>query len=107
MGSTPKPKDIKTEVSFPLQTSGQYTLGVQTGKSTKEAEKNGSNDVYAGYTKIRKLTPVECERLQGFPDGWTEDISDTQRYKVLGNAVTVNVIQYLGKMILDRFSSSY
>ena len=43
--------------------------------------------------KIRRLTPVECERLQGFPDGWTEGVSDTQRYKTLGNAVTVNVIR--------------
>jgi DNA (cytosine-5)-methyltransferase 1 len=43
--------------------------------------------------KIRRLTPAECERLQGFPDGWTEGISDTQRYKCLGNAVTVNVIR--------------
>lgn len=47
---------------------------------------------------VRKLTPVECERLQGFPDNWTrygkdgEEISDTQRYKCCGNAVTTNVI---------------
>jgi len=48
---------------------------------------------------IRRLTPVECERLQGFPDGWTEGISDTQRYKQLGNAVTVNVIEaIMGKI---------
>ncbi len=43
--------------------------------------------------KIRRLTPTECERLQGFPDRWTEGVSDTQRYKCLGNAVTVNVIE--------------
>lgn len=43
-------------------------------------------------SKIRRLTPIECERLQGFPDGWTEGISDTQRYKCLGNAVTTNVV---------------
>jgi len=43
--------------------------------------------------RIRRLTPTECERLQGFPDGWTEGISDTQRYKCCGNAVTVNVIR--------------
>jgi DNA (cytosine-5)-methyltransferase 1 len=43
--------------------------------------------------KIRRLTPTECERLQGFPDGWTEGFSDTQRYKMMGNAVTVNVIK--------------
>lgn len=43
--------------------------------------------------RIRRLTPTECERLQGFPDGWTAMVSDTQRYKCLGNAVTVNVIE--------------
>ncbi len=42
--------------------------------------------------RIRRLTPTECERLQGFPDGWTIG-SDTQRYKQCGNAVTVNVIE--------------
>ena len=45
--------------------------------------------------QIRRLTPIECERLQGFPDNWTEGISDTQRYKCLGNAVTVNVIEFI------------
>jgi DNA (cytosine-5)-methyltransferase 1 len=49
--------------------------------------------------RIRRLTPIECERLQGFPDGWTGSISDTQRYKTLGNAVTVNVIEYLGSLL--------
>lgn len=49
---------------------------------------------------IRRLTPVECERLQGFPDNWTEGVSDTQRYKQLGNAVTVNVIEAIGEKIL-------
>jgi len=43
-------------------------------------------------TAIRRLTPIECERLQGFPDNWTIG-SDTQRYKQCGNAVTVNVIK--------------
>jgi DNA (cytosine-5)-methyltransferase 1 len=50
--------------------------------------------------QIRRLTPVECERLQGFPDGWTEGVSDTQRYKTLGNAVTVNVIQAIMNRLL-------
>ena len=54
-------------------------------------------------TKIRRLTPIECERLQGFPDNWTEGLSDTQRYKCLGNAVTVNVIEFLGQRILDSW----
>lgn len=47
--------------------------------------------------KIRRLTPMECERLQGFPDGWTEGISDTQRFKCIGNAVTVPVVQYIAR----------
>lgn len=47
--------------------------------------------VFDGY-RIRRLTPIEAERLQGFPDNWTAFVSDTQRYKCLGNAVTVNVV---------------
>ena len=47
-------------------------------------------------TKIRRLTPIECERLQGFPDNWTIG-SDTQRYKQCGNAVTVPVVEYIGR----------
>ena len=49
-------------------------------------------DSYLVDGKVRRLTPTECERLQGFPDGWTEGLSDTQRYKTLGNAVTVPVV---------------
>ena len=54
-------------------------------------------------TRIRRLTPLECERLQGFPDNWTKYgddgklISDTQRYKMCGNAVTVPVIEFIAK----------
>jgi DNA (cytosine-5)-methyltransferase 1 len=52
--------------------------------------------------KIRRLTPVECTRLQGFPDGWHAGLSDTQAYKVYGNAVTVNVIEFLIKRIIHE-----
>ncbi len=51
--------------------------------------------------KLRYFTPTECERLQGFPDGWTEGVSDTQRYKCLGNAVTVNVIREIMVAIIS------
>jgi len=50
-------------------------------------------------SKYRRLTPVECERLQGFPDGWTKGQSDTQRYKQLGNAVSVPVVKAVGDKI--------
>lgn len=48
-----------------------------------------------GY--IRKLTPIECERLQTVPDGYTDGVSDTQRYKMLGNGWTVDVIAHIFK----------
>ena len=48
---------------------------------------------------IRRLTPLECERLQGFPDGWTLGVGEAQRYKQMGNAVTVNVIEAVAKLL--------
>lgn len=45
--------------------------------------------------RIRKLTPIECERLQGLPDGYTEGIANTNRYKCLGNAFNVDVIAHI------------
>ena len=55
------------------------------------------------HGKIRKLTPVECERLQGYPDNWTAGIADTNRYKCLGNAVTVPVIEAIASKLLPLF----
>ena len=48
---------------------------------------------------VRRLMPVECERLQGFPDGWTDGQADSLRYKQLGNAVAVPVVEWIGKRI--------
>jgi len=50
--------------------------------------------------QFRYLTPLECERLQGFPDGYTEGISDNARYWALGNAVSCDVSNYLFKEYL-------
>ena len=46
---------------------------------------------------IRRLTPLECERLQGYPDGWTDvpGASDSARYKALGNSVAIPCVEYL------------
>ena len=49
--------------------------------------------------KIRKLTPIECERLQGFSDNFTQGVSDTQRYKQLGNAVTTKVVEAIANKL--------
>ena len=65
---------------------------------------------------VRRLTPTECEKLQGFPVGWTAEgiadngddvlISDTQRYKCLGNAVTVNVIEFIARHIIEMLTAT-
>ena len=51
--------------------------------------------------QVRRLTPIECERLQGFPDNWTEGQSDTNRYKQMGNAVAVPVVEWIIQNICD------
>ncbi len=53
------------------------------------------------HVGVRRLTPLECERLQGFPDGYTEDFADTVRYKMLGNAVAVPVVEWIAKRIME------
>lgn len=61
----------------------------------------GNNMPMVATTQVRRLTPLECERLQGFPDGWTEDQSDTNRYKQMGNAVAVPVVEWIIQGIID------
>lgn len=79
--------------------------------------RNGCGIGHAGKQHavgVRRLTPTECERLQGFPDGWSClcqpleryaanacTCPDGPRYKVMGNAVTVPVIEYLGRRLLE------
>jgi DNA (cytosine-5)-methyltransferase 1 len=77
-------------------------IGEANTLTTGDGCKNQSTATYVNEgMKIRKLTPKECERLQGFPDDWTKYdddgniVSDTQRYKMCGNAVTVPVVQYI------------
>ena len=50
---------------------------------------------------VRRLTPTECERLQGFPDGWTEGQADSHRYKQMGNAVAVPVVEWIVQRLME------
>jgi len=61
----------------------------------------GNNMPMVATTQVRRLTPLECERLQGFPDGWTADQVDTHRYKQMGNAVAVPVVEWIIQGITD------
>ena len=75
---------------------------IRTGGRSSPHGSKQNWDSYAIKGKIRRLTPIECERLQGFPDNYTKGISTTQRYKTLGNAVTVNVIEELIKAMFRK-----
>jgi DNA (cytosine-5)-methyltransferase 1 len=72
-----------------------YTIAAREAKgvSLLESQTNYS----AG---VRRLTPLECERLQGFPEGWTEGQSDSHRYRQMGNAVCVPVAEWIGHRIV-------
>ena len=74
----------------------------------------GNTDQFVQQYRIRRLTPIECERLQGFPDNHTEygnydgvikKMSNTQRYKQCGNAVTVDVVQAIAEQLKTIFDA--
>jgi DNA (cytosine-5)-methyltransferase 1 len=61
-----------------------------------------STDIVVNHTRVRRLTVTECERLQGFPDGWTDvrtNTPDSPRYKAIGNSMAVPCMRWLGKRI--------
>lgn len=84
----------------------QETVGALTSSDRK-----GPNNQYVsqdkcvveGHRLIRRLTPLECERLQGFPDGWTDipGASDSARYKALGNSVAIPCVEYIMAGIVE------
>ncbi len=83
---------VSEEASLTLATSNAQTLFDDRG----------------GNMEVRRLTPMECERLQGFPDGWTripyrgkpaEECPDGPRYKAIGNSMAVPVMRWIGERI--------
>jgi DNA (cytosine-5)-methyltransferase 1 len=94
-------------VAFQSNASGDnlhFDYGIS---GTLKAGKNGFGNCPAIATRwaVRRLTPMECERLQGFPDGWTQvpvrgkPAADGPRYKALGNSMAVNVMEFIGQRI--------
>ncbi len=85
------------------------TIRVGGGGSPHGSKQNW--DSYEIDGQIRRLTPLECERLQAFPDYWTTEgvngpISDSQRYKMAGNAITTNVAEAVLRRLLPHASNS-
>ena len=60
-----------------------------------QAEPGSHQQTYLAEPSVRRLTPVECERLQGFPDNWTDGQADSHRYKQMGNAVAVPCVEWI------------
>lgn len=94
--------------SFTLATANDQVLFVQaydefnnSVSDTHHTLRSGTKQSTGVVTElqVRRLTPIECERLQGFPDDWTAGQTDSHRYKQMGNAVTVNVIEWIGKRL--------
>lgn len=80
----------------------------QTASCLKTRDYKDATDLIATSSEVRRLTPVECERLQGFPDRYTEipwrkkpasDCPDGPRYKALGNSMAVPVMRWIGERI--------
>ena len=72
-------------------------VSTQSARQHKDATDLVCQKAEAYAYLIRRLTPLECERLQGFPDGWTDipDASDTARYKALGNSVAIPCVEFI------------
>ena len=70
---------------------------------TSEGSKNRSSHIIKDPVtgRLRILTPVECERIDGFPDNWTEGMTDRMRYFCMGNALVVGLIELMGERIKD------
>lgn len=77
------------------QTSPPVRASVAKGHTNGEA----ASEAFLAAAEVRRLTPTECERLQGAPDGWTAGYPDSIRYRLLGNAVAVPVVAWIGRRL--------
>lgn len=101
--------DNATETRATVLAIGFYPTGGTHGVSAMDevapAVKVGSSvgipsaPAVMSHQQVRRLTPVEVCRLQGFPDDWNIGLPDSARYKQMGNAVTVNVANYIATLI--------
>ena len=98
--------------SINLQFPNSKTRRGRVGRRVSQTLDCACNQGVYQDRAIRRLTEIECERLQGFPDDWTKygvyddkekEIAKTNRYKLIGNAVTVDVVELVGKRILNNY----
>ena len=109
LGDGTKGYIVKPTIDMPIC----KTLTATMHKMHRASQDNyfTDNDNYNKYcdetkTNIRKLTPNECRKLQGFPSDWVQVVSDTQAYKQFGNAVTVDVAYEVAKKIMEYIENN-
>lgn len=97
-------------IAFNWQGGGKQTsLGFDPESDVTSALHVGQVPAVSGM-HVRRLMPVECERLQGFPDDWTRwghdgrEISDSARYRMCGNAVAVPCVEWIGRRIVEALT---
>ena len=121
-GNGPEGAGVGEDVSFTLNTRDHHGVAAVDCRNFNESEElsgtlqakesggyslNCQNPVRTGYI-VRRLTPTECERLQGYPDGWTaldehgKPISDSKRYQMLGNSIAVPCAAYILGPMAER-----
>lgn len=98
--------DDNAKAAIDRDMCGSLKVGGATPIVTQQ--RRSATDVMTGKMVVRRLTPKECERLQGFPDDWTkigykgksaEDCPDGPRYKAIGNSMAVPVMKWIGERI--------
>ena len=109
-------KGVLAETAYTLNTVDRHAVAeIYGAKSYSECERGkvatlrasggayggGSENLALSYSVVRRLTPTECERLQGLPDGYTEGGSDTARYKALGNGMAQPCADYVIRRIVE------
>lgn len=105
----PQGSGVNEDVSFTLNTTDRHAVCAPTlttndpSRSPQATEvTNQIASVFEASMAVRRLTPIECERLQGFPDNYTnikENCPDSHRYKALGNSMAVPVMRWIGDRI--------
>jgi len=90
-------------VAFNASGGGEKDLSPRDNIANPVTGSNGDPGAIAGDVGVRRLTPTECERLQGLPDGWTQfgGTADSKRYSALGDAVTANVAEWIGQRLAE------
>jgi DNA (cytosine-5)-methyltransferase 1 len=105
------PPVVIDRAAFNQGVGAQYEPRIEASQTMSAIVAKGPHAVAAPFVKaVRRLTPVECERLQGFPDDWTnipyrgKPAADGPRYKAIGNSMAVPVMRWIGERIdaVDR-----